>query len=286
MKEEVGYKMITDLVMRLALVLGLLSLIGCENTEGIAKVNGETVSSAEFDAYLKVKRLPAKNAKQRERALKQFLDRTALAKGIETHGKLDLPTLRAEIDEFRKQLLINRYFEGFLKENVTPQAVLNYYNSNPDQFQEKRVHPAHILIRTNKAMDEAERQAKWTLAQEVYSKARAGTDYGQLAKDYSEDKISGKKGGDLGWLRAGAVGKVFSGKIFLMAEGELSEPFETPFGFHVVKILEGEQVIKKAFDSVKGDIRYQLRTQAKNAELERLKKDIKIEILKKNTDAN
>lgn len=129
-------------------------------------------------------------------------------------------------------------------------------------------------------MGEPERQAKLTTAQDAYSQIKSGKDFAEIAKNYSEDKISAEKGGDLGWMKEGSIDKRFSKTIFEdLKEGELSEPFETPFGFHVVKVLEAPQVVKKPFDAVSGDIRYQLRSQAKKAELERLKAEIKIEKL-------
>ena len=58
----------------------------------------------------------------------------------------------------------------------------------------------------------------------------------------------------------------------------MSEPFETPFGFHVVKLIDGPKVVKRPFDAVAGDIRYQLRNKAKQAEIERLKGKVVIEL--------
>ena len=57
--------------------------------------------------------------------------------------------------------------------------------------------------------------------------------------------------------------------------GEISEPIETPFGFHILKVLEGPLVVTQPLDAVKGDIRYQLRNKAKDAELKRLVAQVK-----------
>src|SRR5690606_37369456 len=130
---------------------------------------------------------------------------------------------------------------------------------------------------TNPAMSEAERQALLTKAHEAYSRANAQEDFAALAKEFSEDLLSAKQGGDLGWLQEGAIDPAFSNKVFSMKAGELSEPLVTPFGFHVIKVIDGPQVIKQPFESVSGDIRYRLRQEAKQAELERLKQAAKIE---------
>ncbi len=246
----------------------------------VATVNGRAISLAEFDAYLAHRNIPGDDARQRSASLEQYAEREALADVIEAQGALDTEAVRVEVNEFRKEILISRYFESFLGERVNDQALLNYYNSNPQQFEEERVHPAHILFRTQRSMDESERKVKLTTAQEVHSKLVTGVAFAELAEDYSEDKVSGKKGGDLGWLKRGAISQVFSEKIFAMEEGDISEPFETPFGIHIVKILSAPRVVKKSFESVKGDVRYQLRNQAKDAELERLVGQVKVEIAK------
>jgi peptidyl-prolyl cis-trans isomerase C len=56
----------------------------------------------------------------------------------------------------------------------------------------------------------------------------------------------------------------------------VSEPFLTTFGYHIVKVLDEPRVVTRPFEAVKGDIRYKLRNQAKQAELERLKKQVNI----------
>ncbi|MDP2745357.1 peptidylprolyl isomerase [Pseudomonas sp.] len=265
---------------RLALATSLLAvmLVGCDSSgESIAKVNGKSVTQERFDAYLKFKRVPTQNNQWVSRELDEYLEREGLAGQIEEQGLLPVEQIETEVAEFRKQMLISRYFEEFLRERVTDEAVRNFYATNPDQFQAKKIHVAHILLRTNQAMSEAERQALLTKAQEVYSRANSQEDFAALAEEYSEDQLSAKQAGNLGWLQEGAIDPTFSNKVFAMKAGELSEPLVTPFGFHVVKVIEGPQVIKQPFEAVSGDIRYRLRQEAKQAELDRLKQAAKIE---------
>lgn len=265
---------------RLALASALLAvfLTGCDSaSDSIAEVNGQAVSQASFDAYLKFKRVPTQNGEWVQRELDDYLEREGLAGQIEAQKLLPAEQVETEVAEFRKQMLISRYFETFLRERVTDEAVRNFYATNPDQFQARKAQVAHILLRTNPGMSEAERQALLTKAQEVYSRATANEDFAALAKEYSEDQLSAQQGGALGWLQEGAIDPAFSTKVFAMKAGELSEPLVTPFGFHVIKLLEGPQVIKQPFEAVSGDIRYRLRQEAKQAELERLKQAAKIE---------
>lgn len=263
---------------KLGVLAVMIAIAGCDsNSDSIAEVNGQPVTQAQFDAYLKFKRVPTQNTQLVNRELDDYLEREGLAGQIEEQKLLPAEQVEAEVAEFRKQMLIGRYFEEFLKERVTDEAVRNYYATNPDQFQAKKIHVAHILVRTNPGLSETERQALLTKASAIYTKANSQEDFTALAKEYSEDQLSAQHGGDLGWLQEGAIDPAFSTRIFGMKAGELSEPIVTPFGFHIVKVLEGPQVIKQPFESVAGDIRYRLRQEAKAAELERLKAAAKIE---------
>jgi peptidyl-prolyl cis-trans isomerase C len=270
------------LIFLLTLSLLALGLTGCGNGDDeqppqLAVVNDKPITKAEFAAYLKFKRAPAGDEKRRKMLFDQYLERETLASAIEKAQLLDQELIAAELNEFRKEMLISRYFEKFLKDKVTEQAVQNYYNTHAADYEQRMAHGAHILIRMNKAMSETERKVKLTTAQEAYSKIRAGQDFGDIAKDYSEDKVSAKKGGDLGWLKEGSIDARFSKTLFALEPGAVSEPFETPFGFHVVKLIEGPKVVKRPLSAVAGDIRYQLRAKAKKAELERLVAEVKIE---------
>lgn len=259
----------------LLLILGFTS---CgQKAEQIASIDGQAVSWSAFNTYLKFKRLNPKDDKQRDGYLDQYLQRAALATAIEKTGSLDKSLIDVELEEFRKHMLISRYFEKYLNEAVGEDAIRNYYNTHADDYEETQIHVAHLLIRTNPKMSEPERKAKLTTAQEAYSKIRSGEDFAAIAEKYSEDKVSAKKGGDLGWVRKGGIDDNFSRIAFELEEGAVSEPFETPFGYHVIHVTEKPRTIKKAFETVAGDIRHRLRSEAKKAELERLTGSVKVE---------
>lgn len=156
----------------------------------------------------------------------------------------------------------------------------NFYNANAQTYSERRVHVAHILIRTSKAMSEAERRVKLTTAQEAAAKIGAGQDFAKVVEAYSEDTVSAKKGGDLGWIQEGAIDPKLAQVAFELGEGKVSAPFETQFGYHILKVLEAPTVKQRPLEAVKGDIRYRLRNEAKDAELKRLTGDVTVSIRK------
>ena len=250
---------------------------GSANSKVVAEVDGEIVSEGMFNAYLDYKRIPKNDTKAIDRELDGYLEREGLARVIQKQNLLDPMRIETEVNEFRKQMLISRYFERFLRDKVNETAMRNFYAANAERFQSKRVHVAHVLIRTNSKMSQQELEALLTKAQEVYSKAMSNEEFADLAKQYSDDTLSAKKGGDLGWITADSIDPAFVKAAFGMKKGEISQPVVTPFGFHVLKVLEEAQIVKKPYESVKGDIRFELRQQAKQAEMDRLKKLVTID---------
>ncbi|MCF6209888.1 MAG: peptidylprolyl isomerase [Gammaproteobacteria bacterium] len=264
----------------LSLMLTGALIAGCSNDPGdksVAQVGSKKISQQEYDDYLKFKRVPAQDTDRSERLLDDYLEREAISAQVADSDYIDAQMAEVEVNEFRKQMLISRYFESYLNDRVSEEAVQNYYNTHKGEFQTEQVKVAHILIRTNDKMSEAERKARLTLAQEAYGKARTDKSFEELAEQYSEDKVSAKQGGVIGWIKRGAIDPVFSEKVFSLVVNEISEPFATPFGFHVVKVVEAARIVKTPYEKVKGDIRYRLRQEAKQAEWERLLSQVKIE---------
>ncbi len=265
---------------RFTIILSVsIFLISCNNEELVGKVNGRNISQADFNHFLEFKNIPQDDKKRVDMMLKDYMQREAFTSVIENSKDFDSTLIKTELNEFKKQIVLRQYFENYLKEKVSEEAVKNYYSTRAEDYQHEKIKVAHILIRTHNKMSEAELQAALTRAQEAYSKARAGQLFADVAKEYSEDTVSSKQGGELGWLSKGAIDPVFSSRIFETKVDEITEPFKSSFGFHVVKVLEEPQLVKIPFEKVKGDIRYRLRQQAKQAEMDRLLSEVEITYL-------
>ena len=261
------------------------TLLGCgdkgltDQGKTLAKVNGEAVPETTFETYLKFKRVPLEDKARVGSQMDEYLERMAITSQIDQSSYIDRALAEIEVEEFKEQMLISRYFDEFLKDKVNDTAIQNFYKSNAEQFQAKKMKVAHVLLRTNEGMSESEISALGTKAQEVYSKATSSEDFSKLAEQYSQDSRSAKKGGEIGWIKKGAIDPKFSETVFALKKGDISQPFQSAYGFHVVKVLEAPVVEKAPLESVRGDIRYQLRQQAKETEMARLIQAAKIERL-------
>ena len=76
---------------------------------------------------------------------------------------------------------------------------------------------------------------KQSESQVILEKIKAGEKFGNLAKEFSTDKGSGKKEGNLGYFTKGMMVKPFEDTAFKLQIGEMSEPIKTEFGYHIIK---------------------------------------------------
>jgi len=98
----------------------------------------------------------------------------------------------------------------------------------------EQTHVRHILLRAREGVSEAEVRERLSKLRE---RILAGADFGEMARQNSEDS-SASKGGDLGWIASGDTVPDFERVVSTLKPGEVSEPFQTPFGWHLVQVLE------------------------------------------------
>lgn len=96
----------------------------------------------------------------------------------------------------------------------------------------------HILVRTSETVSEA--QAEETI-RELYQKIQDGADFGALAREYSDDPVSGSDGGNLGWVSPGQMVPEFEQAMMEAEVGEVKGPFRSQFGWHILEVQDRRQ---------------------------------------------
>lgn len=205
---------------------------------------GITVSEAELDASIEmVKKKFKLNDQQMEEVLKK--------------QNLTPETFR---EQWRHQTLGNKLLDSQLKNKIviTEEEIDNYYVQNyggnasassstvSTAIPTEQVKIAHILI-TAKTPD-AEKKAE-----EVAELAKSGKDFSELAKEYSEDKLSADKGGDLGYFKKGDLIETLETAVETTPVGGITGPVESPAGYHIIKVLERTEPEKTEAEKAKKD---------------------------------
>ena len=98
-----------------------------------------------------------------------------------------------------------------------------------------QVHARHILVRPSEIEEEEDVVRR---LEQVRMRIINGDDFGELARGHSQDPVSAADGGDLGWRGPGDLVPEFEDMMNSLRPGEVSPPFETQFGWHIVQVLE------------------------------------------------
>lgn len=213
---------------------------------------------------------------------KQFPDTAAFEKAIKDYGltPADLKT------QLFKAVAIEKLQKDVSKDlAVTDAQVADYYAKNKAQFAHgEEVEASHILVKfdeasKDKAKDEARALAK---IKDLHAKVKAGGDFAKLAGEHSDDPGSKTQGGSLGYFGKGRMVPEFEKTSFAMKNGEVSAPFKTQFGYHIIKRTGFRPARTEPLAEVKGAIQEQLTAQQQGERFQQfvdtLKKDAQIEV--------
>ena len=102
----------------------------------------------------------------------------------------------------------------------------------------EQVKVRHILLKPNEIRSSAQTRRE---IEALYARLKNGEPFEELAKQYSDDPASGSEGGDLGWAQAGQMVPAFEQVMFNTPVGQLSSPFESRFGWHILQVNDRRQ---------------------------------------------
>ena len=141
--------------------------------------------------------------------------------------------------------------------NVREKEIKKYYEKNlTTKFTTKdSFHARHILIPVEKNADEksvkkAKEKAEKIYREIVYEKKS----FAKLAKKHSSDPVSGKKGGDLGWVEFGTIVEEFENSVRQLSPKEISKPVLSVFGYHIIELLDQKQAKTQKLEDVQDGI--------------------------------
>jgi peptidyl-prolyl cis-trans isomerase C len=185
--------------------------------------------------------------------LEQLIQQTALSQTLD--GKL---TKRDEIilANERTAYLSGTVLQATVTEAVTDAAIQAAYDAKYGAAAPAtEYHAAHILV-----TDEAK-------AKELKAQIDGGADFGDLAKANSTDG-SAANGGDLGWFGLGMMVKPFEDAVVSLQPGQVSDPVQTQFGWHLVRLIETREAAKPTIEEVRAELAAEIESAAISKKVE------------------
>lgn len=257
-------------LLTLVIIMGL-SIAGCSNGSGsddevVAKVGDMTITKSEFydelvsqngaqvlDVLVADKIMQSEVEKQNivisDEEIEEGFEEMKGFYGSDEDLQTELDNYGLTIEDVKNNIKSNLQIEMLLEPyiDITDEEISEYFEANKATFgQEEQVKASHILVDTEE------------VAIEVKAKIDAGGDFAELAKEYSTDTSNSEQGGNLGYFAESKMVAEFSNAAFSLDIGEISDPVQTNFGYHIIKVEDKMEekvpVLEESIDEIKSQL--------------------------------
>lgn len=176
-----------------------------------------------------------------DRRMNYFILQAGSQQKLEETLGTSVADLRSDLkDQVQEQMTVQQMQQTILGEvKITPAQVEEYFGSIPEDsipFLAAEMKVGQIVMEPEVSKSEKDKVKDQLLA--IKKRIEGGEDFATLAKQYSEDYGSARKGGDLGWHGRGELVPEFEETALTIEEGQISDPVESDFGYHMIELLE------------------------------------------------
>jgi peptidyl-prolyl cis-trans isomerase C len=272
----------------LAATLALLIVSGAplraqDKDPVVAKVNGTEIRQSDLAlAEEEAGQIPPMPPEAKRDYLVQFwADLILVTKAAEEKKLGDTPDFKRRLAFTRNKLLMEALLQSVAKSALNDAEMHKVYDDAVKQMgEEKEVHARHILFRAPAGDEKAGKEAE-DKAKAVEARLKKGEDFAKIATELTEDPSGKANGGDLGFFSKEQMVPEFSDAAFALANGQVSAPVKTQFGWHVIKVEETRAKPQPKFEEVKPQIEQYVARKAQAELVTKLRANAKIERLDK-----
>jgi peptidyl-prolyl cis-trans isomerase C len=261
---------IKQLIMTTAALTALQFSTASMAADAVATVNGKPIKQSWVDYIMKDAQARGQKPSDGMKAaiVNELVGSELAYQEAQKMGIDKQPDYIANEELARRKLLVNAFLADFMKKNPVSEAdKKEAYEQYKKELGDKEYNARHILVKT-----EAE-------ANEIIAQIKKGTDFAKIAKEKSLDPGSKEKGGDLGWFSPAGMVKPFSDAVVNLKKGDVAtEPVQTQFGWHVIKLIDSRATQVPAYDKVKDGLERTLQQRKLEKMMLGLKDKAKIEV--------
>lgn len=236
----------------------------------VAKVGDDTITEADISFAAEDLAQDLANVPPDQRKaflLTVLIDMKVMAKAAKEAGMDQTDIFKRRLAYLEDRALRRAYFAEKVTTAVTPEAVKAAYDQFVADFKpQEEVHALHILVSTE---DDAKA---------IKKELDGGASFEELAKAKSIDPSAKQNGGDLGFFSAGQMVKPFEEAAFKLEPGQISDPVQSQFGWHVIKVVEKRKSSPPPIEQVGQQLQQQLMFKSFDDAIANLKQGVAIDI--------
>ncbi len=240
----------------LAILSASISSFAQAQTKPAATVNGVAIPQERVD--LRIKALATqgqpdtpdlRNIVREDLVNLEVLSQEAVKKNLENQ-----PDVVQQLELARQSVLVNAYVQDYMKTHpISDGTISQEYTKLRNSLGDKEYNVRHILVE-----NEADAKA-------VAAKLKKGGNFEKLAETNSKDAGSKGRGGDLGWIATGNIAttlvKPFGDALLKLKKGQISDPVQSQFGWHIIKLEDIRDIKVAPLAEVKPQIAQKLQQQ-------------------------
>lgn len=237
----------------------------------VATVGGETITEADIafaaeDLQQELQQMPP--ADRKAFLVTVLIDMKVMAKAARDQNMDDTEIFKRRLQYLEERALRRAFFSEKIASEVTEEAVQAAYEAIVAAYQpQEEVRARHILVATKED------------AEAIRTELANGKPFEALAMEKSTDPSAKQNGGDLGFFQRGMMVKPFEEAAFALTEpGQISEPVESQFGWHVIRLEERRQSQPATLDSMRAQLQQQVMFKAFEDSVGALKQGLEIDI--------
>lgn len=236
----------------------------------VATVGGESITEADIsfaaeDLQQELQQMPPEDRKAF--LVTVLIDMKVMAKAAKEQQMDQTDLFKRRLQYLEERALRRAFFAEKIAAGVTPEAVQAAYDTFVSTFQpQEQVHARHILVATKED------------AEAIKTELATGKPFEILAMEKSTDPSAKQNGGDLGFFQRGQMVKPFEDAAFAMEPGQISDPIESQFGWHIIKVEEKGMSKPPTLPEVEAQLQQQVMFQAFEDSVGKLKDGLAIDI--------
>lgn len=252
---------------KLAVCILAASVLAACSEEKVATETNKTSPTIKrgdvtFEQYIEAKKIPDTAKDRQQKAFENFQERSAIANYILQKPLSDDAEVRLAYLETKNHLVINHYFDKFLKEKLSDDNLKQYFEANKTAFAKSEYMVSQLLLKITPAMDDDTIQKKLDM---IISDYNQGENFAQLAEKYAVDVLLSE---NIEMTEKNTKPDVFQ-LLSGLKKDEISQPIASNRGIKLLQLVD-RHVQDINFEEAKGQVKYAVKAQAKKEEWVRL----------------